>query len=83
MLSPHSEPTAEQARLLHLALQGILDAVKEGGDLGAPSGVLYSAIDTSSNGRVSLAQFQQIMSALVRLGKVRQKGDLYFWLADL
>jgi hypothetical protein len=79
MLSAHREPTAREAAILRLALQGILDAVKEGGDLGAPRGVLYSALMD----KISLAQFEQIMSALVRLGKVRQKGQLYFWVADL
>ena len=79
MLSSHSQPAAEQARLLHLALQGILDAVKEGGDHGAPGGVLYSAL----MGKISLAQFEQIMNVLVRMKKVRKQGQLYFWLADL
>jgi hypothetical protein len=79
MLSPHGHPAAHDAALLRLALQGILDAVKEAGDLGAPRGVLYSAL----MGKISLAQFEQIMSALVRFGKLRRKDQLYFWIADL
>jgi hypothetical protein len=79
MLSPHGHPAAHDAALLRLALQGILDAVKEAGDLGAPGGVLYSALMD----KISLAQFEQVMSALVRLGKLRRKHQLYFWIADL
>ena len=69
----------QKAAALRLALQAILDAVKEAGDLGAPGGVLYAAL----LGRMSLAQFEQIMAALVRMGKLRREGDLYYWAADL
>jgi hypothetical protein len=37
-MTPH-----QKAAVLRLALQAILDAVKEGGSLGAPGGVLYAA----------------------------------------
>jgi hypothetical protein len=69
----------QKATLLRLALQAILDAVKEGGDRGAPGGVLYAALI----GRISLHQFEQLMEVLVKLGKLRKQGDVYYWLADL
>jgi hypothetical protein len=69
----------QKAAALRLALQAILDAVKEAGDLGAPGGVLYAALI----GRMSLGQFEQIMAALVSMGKLRKRGDLYVWIADL
>jgi hypothetical protein len=56
-----------------------IDAVKDGGDHGAPAGVMYAAVCD----KISLTQFEQIMDALVRMKKVRKRGDLYFWLADL
>jgi hypothetical protein len=69
----------QKAAALRLALQAILDAVKEAGSLGAPGGVLYAAL----LGRISLQQFEQLMTALVRMGKLRREGDVYHWLADL
>ena len=69
----------QKVAALRLALQAILGAVKEAGDLGAPGGVLYAALI----GRISLQRFEQIMTALVRAGKLRRAGDLYFWVADL
>jgi hypothetical protein len=69
----------QKAAALRLALQAILDAVKAAGDLGAPGGVLYAALID----RISLWQFEQIMEALVHMGKLRKRGDLYHWVADL
>ena len=74
-----STMTQQKAAALRLALQAILDAVKEAGSTGAPGGVLYAALLD----RMSLHQFEQIMSALVKAGKLRREGDLYFWVADL
>jgi hypothetical protein len=64
---------------LRLALPAILDAVKEAGSLGAPGGVLYAVLMD----RPSLQQFEEIMAALVSMGKLRKSGDLYHWVADL
>jgi hypothetical protein len=69
----------QQARAVRIVCGAIVEAVKEAGDLGAPGGVLYAVLQ----GSISLAQFEQLMSALVKTGKLRRDGDLYFWLADL
>jgi hypothetical protein len=53
---------------------GIIEAIKAGGPLGAPAGVLYAALMGAG---CSLDQFNQIMSGLVRAGKVRKRGDCY------
>jgi hypothetical protein len=74
-----SAPQAQQGRLLIELLQLFIDAAKTGGSVGAPGGVMYSAVCD----KISLQQFQSIMNTLVRLKKVRKQGDLYFWLADL
>ena len=60
-------------------LRAFVEAVKAGGDLGAPAGVLYAAVLD----KVSLEQFSTIMSALVAAGKVRKSGQRYFYVADL
>lgn len=74
--------TPQQAAALRQIAQGIIDAVKAGGDLGAPAGTLYAALMGAG---CTLNQFQQIMSALVRTGKVRtnSSGTLYWHVADL
>jgi hypothetical protein len=70
---------SEQAQAVRIVCGAIVDAVKEAGDLGAPGGVLYAVLQ----GSLSLAQFEQLMSALVRTGKLRRDGDLYYGVADL
>jgi hypothetical protein len=71
--------TSQQAHAVRVLCSAIVDAVKAAGDLGAPGGVLYAVLQ----GSLSLAQFEQLMSALVRTGKLRCEGDLYYWVADL
>ena len=51
-----------------------LEAVKAGGEHGAPAGHMYAALQDC----VSLDQFNAIMGVLVKAGKVRKRGDLYF-----
>lgn len=68
-----------QAAAIRAVCQIFIDAVKEAGTLGAPGGVLYSAVVD----KLSLQQFESIMSVLVQTGKLRKKGDLYFWVADI
>jgi hypothetical protein len=66
--------TLEQIKALQAVAKMFIDAVKEAGSLGAPAGVMYAAV----MGKLSLSQFEQIMSGLVRAGKLRKEGDLYF-----
>jgi pentatricopeptide repeat protein len=62
-----------------LMLIGFVDAVKAGGSLGAPAGVLYSAV----LGQMTLDQFNTVMGALVKNGNVRKSGDLYHYVKDI
>lgn len=64
-----------QSKALALLVSAVVDSVAVAGPLGAPAGVLYSALMAHG---CSLSQFQSLMGALVRLGKLRQEGDLYF-----
>lgn len=70
---------AQTAQLLRTMLQTFVDAVKEGGSLGAPGGVLYAAVMD----KITESQFSAIMDSLVATGKLRRQGDLYFHVADL
>lgn len=68
-------PTIEQLLALRKVADAIIDTVKQAGSLGAPSGPMYAALMTQG---CSLNQYQAIMGGLVRAGKLRQEGDLYF-----
>lgn len=67
--------TPEQLQALRQIAGVILDAVKVAGPLGAPGGVLYSALMAHG---CTLHQFEQIMAGLVRAGMVCRDGELYF-----
>lgn len=71
-------PLATKA-MIQIALQGVIDAIKEGGDLGAPAGVLYTALIN----QMTLVQFEAMMNFLVIEGFIRKRGDLYFFVKDL
>lgn len=70
--------TAQQAQALKLIVESIIEAVAAAGSLGAPGGVIYAALMQYG---CSLNQYESIMSALVRAGKLRKQGDLYFTVA--
>lgn len=53
----------------------IVESVKEAGELGAPSGIVYAAL--SAHG-MSLDTYYQFIGVLVKLGKLRQDGDLLY-----
>ena len=65
--------TLEQAKALRAIAEIFIEAVRAAGPLGAPGGHLYAACI----GKLSLQQFEQIMSGLCRAGKLRKRGDCY------
>ncbi len=71
--------TPEQIKLLRELAQTFIDAVKAGGALGAPAGVMYAAVMD----KMTLSQFESVMSALVRTGRVRKDGNVYHFVRDL
>lgn len=71
--------TPDQIKATRMLASMFIDAVKEGGSRGAPAGVMYAAICD----KITLSQFNQIMGALVRHKRLRQEGNLYFFVADL
>ena len=66
--------TPEQAAALQAVVAAILDAIRAAGPTGAPAGVLYAALMAQG---CTLNQFESLMGALCRAGKVRQNGHLY------
>ena len=53
----------------------VVESVKEAGPMGAPGGSLYAALMTYG---FTLNQFEAIMDALIRIGKLEKRGQLYF-----
>lgn len=63
----------QQTEGIRRIAQAIVEAVKEAGEFGAPSGIVYAALNAQG---MTLDQYQQFIAALVKLGKLRQDGDL-------
>lgn len=57
--------------------EAVIDAVKEMGPQGAPAGPLYAAVMTVG---MSLEQFERLMDTIVRSGRLRKSGHLYFYV---
>jgi hypothetical protein len=65
----------EQLTALKAVGDAIIETVSLAGPLGAPGGHIYAALMTHG---ATLEQYDQIMSDLVRAGKLRKRGDCYF-----
>ena len=74
-MNPCTPPNTDQVYKLKLVLDAVVDAVKAGGAMGAPGGIIYAAMMARG---CTLANYEAIMAALVRVGKIRRSGDLYF-----
>lgn len=69
--------TEQQTAAISEILRAVVDAVKVAGTTGAPGGVIYSALMAHG---CSQDHYNAIMAALVRAGKITQRGHLYFAL---
>lgn len=68
--------TPQQAAALRAIADAIIETVKAADPIiGAPGGHLYAALMSVG---CTLHQFEQIMSALVRVGKLTKRGECYF-----
>ena len=65
----------QQIDAIKAVCDAILDTVRLAGPLGAPAGPIYAALMAQG---FSLEQYEAIMGALVKAGKLRKSGDLYF-----
>jgi hypothetical protein len=65
---------AVQFQALRALCDAIIETVGEAGTLGAPAGPMYAAL----MGQLSLHQFEQVMDGLVKAGKLRREGFVYF-----
>jgi hypothetical protein len=55
----------------------VIDRVKDAGPQGAPAGPLYATLMSAG---MTLQQFEQMMDAIVKSGRLRKSGHLYFYV---
>jgi len=65
----------QKSSVVKMLCDSIIESVQAAGSLGAPAGHLYAALMQHG---FTLEQFERIMDALMRIGKVRKSGNLYF-----
>lgn len=69
---------SKEALLAYVQLcNAVVDAVKEAGPQGAPAGPMYAAFMSVG---MSLEQFERMMDLLVKSGRLRKSGHLYFYV---
>jgi len=66
----------QKTQALKMIADAVIESVKAAGKQGAPGGPIYAALMVYG---VSFEQFQNLMDALIRIGKLRKSGNLYFW----
>lgn len=69
-----SRMTPTQIRAVASVTLGVLEAVEAGGEIGAPAGVLYAAMQAQG---ASYNQFLSLMTTLVRPGYLTMEDDCY------
>lgn len=74
-VGPFLLATDEQRKAIKMLGDAIVDSVRVAGGMGAPGGLLYSALMAHG---CSLELFQALMGSLVRLGRLERRGELYF-----
>lgn len=67
--------TVKQLKALKAVADAIIETVRGAGPFGAPGGHIYAALMAQG---CTLHQYEQIMSGLVRAGKLRKSGECYF-----
>lgn len=76
-LHQYSKLTKEALIAFVELCNAVVDAVKEAGPQGAPAGPMYAAFMSVG---MNLEQFERMMAALVKSGRLRKSGDLYFYI---
>lgn len=72
----HTMNTTQQTvNALRAVVSATIDSIREAGPTGAPAGVIYAALMAYG---CNLNQFESLISALERAGKIRRSGDLLF-----
>jgi len=70
-MGSYNQDTINKLQIVGLA---VLESIEQAGDLGAPAGILFAAMQAHG---ASLNQFQSIMRGLTEAGKVCMEGECY------
>jgi len=70
----------QKTAVVKMVCDAVIESVASAGKIGAPVGSLYAALMVHG---FTLSQFETLMDALVRIGKLRRSGHLYFVTANL
>lgn len=70
---------AQKTAAVFAILDAIIESVKAGGSMGAPGGILYAALMAHG---CTLDQFNQLMTILVRSGRLDKRGECYHVAAE-
>jgi hypothetical protein len=65
----------QQTEAIRRLADAIVDSVKEAGEAGAPSGFVYAALNAHG---ITLDQYYSFIAVLVKVGRLRQEGDLLY-----
>lgn len=65
--------TKTQAAAARLVVLSVYEAVASAGDLGAPAGVVFAALQTQG---CRLSQYQSIEQSMLALGIITKDGDV-------
>jgi len=76
----NEQTQARQVQAMRLLLEVIVDAAREAGSLGAPSGPLYAAVMSLG---CTLEVYNQAVGALKKIGCIREEGYCLHFVADL
>lgn len=68
-----------KSNAIRVLFDAIVSAVKEAGPAGVPAGTVYAFLMS----RISLAQFEGLMAAIVAQGYLRKSGQLYIFVRDV
>ena len=65
----------QESSLVKMVCDAVIESVALAGSQGAPAGPLYAALMQYG---FTLEQFERIMGALVRIGELEKRGQLYY-----
>ena len=68
-------PSDNVRKAIRAIADAIVESVAEAGSMGAPSGIVYAALNSFG---VNLETYQRFISALVNAGRLEQRGNLLF-----
>jgi len=74
------QPTNDEIMAVIRIMQIVVETIREMGKMGAPSGVVYAALQTMG---CNLASYNRMISELKNLGIIQEKNNLLFYVEEV